>query len=95
MCTKCSTGAGAASDDLSDDGLPELERKKEELERTSSNGRVRHDDVRGVLRHYHSRRSSGTRRTLRYARGEEFLDVVFGLWDSWEDDALLLDNEQD
>lgn len=29
----------------------------------------------------------------RYARGEEFLDVVFGLWDSWEDDALLLDRE--
>jgi len=29
----------------------------------------------------------------RYARGEEFLDVVFGLWDSWEEDALLLDRE--
>ncbi|GGG69999.1 monooxygenase [Salipiger pallidus] len=29
----------------------------------------------------------------RYARGEEFLDVVFGLWDSFEDDALLLDRE--
>mgnify|MGYP001397713995 CR=1 FL=1 len=27
----------------------------------------------------------------RYDRGEEFLDVVFGLWDTWEDDALLLD----
>lgn len=29
----------------------------------------------------------------RYARGEEFLDVVFGLWDSFEDDALRLDRE--
>ena len=27
----------------------------------------------------------------RYDRGEEFLDVVLGLWDSFEDDALLLD----
>ena len=29
----------------------------------------------------------------RYARGEEFLDVVFGLWDSYEDDALVLDRQ--
>ncbi len=29
----------------------------------------------------------------RYERGEEFLDTVFGLWDSFEDDALLLDRE--
>ncbi|WP_372834026.1 LLM class flavin-dependent oxidoreductase [Puniceibacterium confluentis] len=29
----------------------------------------------------------------RYDRGEEFLDVVLGLWDSFEDDALLLDRE--
>jgi N-acetyl-S-(2-succino)cysteine monooxygenase len=27
----------------------------------------------------------------RYARAEEFVDVVRGLWDSFEDDALLLD----
>ena len=27
----------------------------------------------------------------RYERGEEFIDTVFGLWDSFEDDALLLD----
>ena len=27
----------------------------------------------------------------RYARAAEFVDVVRGLWDSWEDDALLLD----
>jgi FMN-dependent oxidoreductase (nitrilotriacetate monooxygenase family) len=30
---------------------------------------------------------------LRYARGKEFVDVVFGLWDSFEADALLLDRE--
>ncbi|SPK70501.1 putative monooxygenase YxeK (plasmid) [Cupriavidus taiwanensis] len=27
----------------------------------------------------------------RYARAEEFVDVVSGLWDSWEDDAFLYD----
>lgn len=27
----------------------------------------------------------------RYERGEEFVDVVFGLWDSFEPDALVLD----
>ena len=29
----------------------------------------------------------------RYERAAEFVDVVFGLWDSFEDDALLLDRE--
>ncbi len=29
----------------------------------------------------------------RYERGAEFVDVVFGLWDSFEPDALLLDRE--
>lgn len=32
---------------------------------------LRGDDVRGVLRHYHGRRCSGTRRTLALARGVE------------------------
>ena len=27
----------------------------------------------------------------RYKRAEEFVDVVFGLWDSWEDDAFIRD----
>ena len=27
----------------------------------------------------------------RYHRAEEFVDVVFGLWDSWEDDAFIRD----
>jgi FMN-dependent oxidoreductase (nitrilotriacetate monooxygenase family) len=30
---------------------------------------------------------------LRYERGNEFVDVVFGLWDSFEEGALLLDRE--
>ncbi len=30
---------------------------------------------------------------LRYRRAEEFVDVVFGLWDSWEDDAFIRDQE--
>ena len=30
---------------------------------------------------------------LRYERAREFLQVVKGLWDSWEDDALILDKE--
>ena len=28
---------------------------------------------------------------LRYRRAEEFVDVVFGLWDSWDDDAFIRD----
>ena len=28
---------------------------------------------------------------VRYRRAEEFVDVVFGLWDSWEDDAFVRD----
>ncbi|ONG44619.1 monooxygenase [Pseudoroseomonas deserti] len=30
---------------------------------------------------------------LRYDRADEFMEVVMGLWDSWEDGALLLDKE--
>ena len=30
---------------------------------------------------------------LRYRRAEEFVDVVFGLWDSWEDDAFIRDKQ--
>jgi alkanesulfonate monooxygenase SsuD/methylene tetrahydromethanopterin reductase-like flavin-dependent oxidoreductase (luciferase family) len=32
-------------------------------------------------------------REERYARAEEFVEVVKGLWDSWEDDAYLLDKQ--
>jgi len=31
----------------------------------------------------------------RYERAEEFVDVVKGLWDSWEDDAFLYDKKHD
>ena len=30
---------------------------------------------------------------LRYRRAEEFVDVVLGLWDEWEDDAFIRDKE--
>lgn len=30
---------------------------------------------------------------LRYERATEFIDVVLGLWDSWDDDAFLFDKE--
>jgi FMN-dependent oxidoreductase (nitrilotriacetate monooxygenase family) len=30
---------------------------------------------------------------LRYARAQEFVDVVKGLWDCWEDDAVVADKE--
>ncbi|MFZ4894894.1 LLM class flavin-dependent oxidoreductase [Plantibacter sp. Mn2098] len=30
---------------------------------------------------------------VRYRRGEEFVDVVQGLWDSWDDDAFRYDRE--
>jgi FMN-dependent oxidoreductase (nitrilotriacetate monooxygenase family) len=33
-------------------------------------------------------------RTVRYDRADEFLRVVFGLWDTWEDGALVLDRER-
>ena len=29
----------------------------------------------------------------RYERADEFLDVVLNLWDSWDDDAILVDKE--
>lgn len=31
--------------------------------------------------------------SLRYQRAEEFVEVVKGLWDSWEDDALIREQE--
>jgi FMN-dependent oxidoreductase (nitrilotriacetate monooxygenase family) len=30
---------------------------------------------------------------VRYARGQEFVEVLNGLWDSWEDDAFVCDKE--
>ncbi len=36
-------------------------------------------------------RDDHVRHADRYARAEEFVDVVTGLWDSWEDDAAIKD----
>ncbi|MDB5416197.1 MAG: nitrilotriacetate monooxygenase [Rubritepida sp.] len=36
-------------------------------------------------------RDSLLEHALRYRRAEEFVDVVFGLWDSWEDAAFIRD----
>ncbi|GEN34420.1 LLM class flavin-dependent oxidoreductase [Aneurinibacillus danicus] len=33
--------------------------------------------------------------SLRYERAKEFVEVVKGLWDSWEDDAFVRDKEND
>jgi N-acetyl-S-(2-succino)cysteine monooxygenase len=30
----------------------------------------------------------------RYARAREFVEICFGLWDSWDDDAFVLDRER-
>ena len=40
---------------------------------------------------YNFGRDSHMEHGLRYRRAEEFVDVVFGLWDSWEDDAFIRD----
>lgn len=32
---------------------------------------------------------------LRYDQADEFMEVVMGHWDTWEDDALILDKEND
>lgn len=36
-------------------------------------------------------RSSNPAHADRYARAEEFMDIVMGLWDSWEDGAIIRD----
>ncbi len=38
-------------------------------------------------------RDSHLDHALRYGRAEEFYDVVTGLWDSWDDDAIIRDRE--
>jgi N-acetyl-S-(2-succino)cysteine monooxygenase len=43
---------------------------------------------------YNFGRSAHMEHDLRYRRAEEFVDVVFGLWDSWEDDAFIRDKDQ-
>jgi FMN-dependent oxidoreductase (nitrilotriacetate monooxygenase family) len=38
-------------------------------------------------------RTANFEHSERYQRADEFLDVVTALWDSWEDDALVVDQE--
>ncbi|MBZ9772365.1 LLM class flavin-dependent oxidoreductase [Mesorhizobium sp. CO1-1-8] len=38
-------------------------------------------------------RDSNIEHAFRYERAREFLDIVKALWDSWEDEALLIDKE--
>ena len=42
---------------------------------------------------YNFGRDAHMEHNLRYRRAEEFVDVVFGLWDSWEDDAFIRDKQ--
>ena len=42
---------------------------------------------------YNFGRDSHMEHSVRYRRAEEFVDVVFGLWDSWEDDAFIRDKD--
>jgi N-acetyl-S-(2-succino)cysteine monooxygenase len=42
---------------------------------------------------YNFGRDAHMEHDLRYQRAEEFVDVVFGLWDSWEDDAFVRDKQ--
>ena len=36
---------------------------------------------------------AGPEPALRYERAEEFVEAVLALWDSWDDDAIVLDRE--
>lgn len=38
-------------------------------------------------------RDGTTEHAQRYGRAEEFLDIVTALWDSWEDEAVLIDKD--
>jgi len=40
---------------------------------------------------YNFSRKSHMEKTLRYERAKEFVDICTGLWDSWDDDALVVD----
>jgi FMN-dependent oxidoreductase (nitrilotriacetate monooxygenase family) len=40
-------------------------------------------------------RSEHMEHDLRYDRADEFMEVVMGHWDTWEDDALILDKAND
>jgi FMN-dependent oxidoreductase (nitrilotriacetate monooxygenase family) len=40
-------------------------------------------------------RSTHIEHDLRYDRADEFMEVVLGLWDSWEEEAILMDRASD
>lgn len=40
-------------------------------------------------------RGEVTEHDLRYDKADEFMEVVHGHWDAWEDDALIVDKEHD
>ncbi len=58
-----------------------------------SNGRVGWNVVTSWSEQeaYNFGREAHMEHGLRYRRAEEFVDIVFGLWDSWEDDAFIRD----
>jgi FMN-dependent oxidoreductase (nitrilotriacetate monooxygenase family) len=60
-----------------------------------SNGRAGWNLVtsQAVAEAYNFGRDSHPRHADRYARAREFAKVVLGLWDSWEDDAIVADKE--
>ncbi|HMK78294.1 MAG TPA: LLM class flavin-dependent oxidoreductase [Xanthobacteraceae bacterium] len=43
---------------------------------------------------YNFNRESHLAHARRYERAEEFIDVVLGLWDTWEDDAFVRDKQE-
>ena len=45
----------------------------------------------GEAQNYGLKEHSG--HDARYDRADEFLEATTGLWDSWDDDALVLDRE--
>ncbi len=65
--------------------LDHLSERSRGLERGHLGQRQRGPELR------HRRSTSAT--TQRYDRADEFLEATTGLWDTWEDDALVLDRE--
>lgn len=43
---------------------------------------------------YNFSRKSHMEKTLRYQRAKEFIDIVTGLWDGWDNEALVADRER-
>ena len=67
-----------------------LARRLAALDRLS-NGRAGWNAVTSLGGGENFNLDSHMRHEDRYARAEEFIDVISGLWDSWEDDAAIYD----